>query len=167
MYDDEMRRRGAFRGDRMGLRLTMRERMADDGCLIAYAMGLRLTKTLTADEKVALLGPPWECTLPPDERHNFLLTPLMLETTDRKGETVYLAMVIAYVAERSDARTAICTAEHLARLTGHTARPVVAARLISDWLDEMVKSEQVFWHKLNHSFLERIEHPRETEKNGR
>ena len=162
MDHDEMERRGKFRGDRMFLRLTMQERMKDDGCLIADDMRLRLTRTLTSSEKVALLPPPWEGDIPLAERHDFLLTPLMLETTDRKGDTVYLAVVIAYVAEEGDARTAIRTAEHLAKLTGCPARAVVAARLISDRLDEMVQAEQVFWHELNHPFLERIERPPET-----
>ena len=162
MDADEMERRGKFRGDRLFLRLTMQERMKDDGCFIADDMGLRLTRTLTPSEKVALLPPPWEGDMPLAERNNFLLTSLILETTDRKGDTVYLAVVIAYVAEEKDARTAIRTAEHLARLTGYPARPVVAARLIGDWLDEMVQAEQVFWHELNHPFLERIERPPET-----
>lgn len=162
MDDDEMERRGKFRGDRLFLRLTMQERMEDDGWLIADDMGLRLTRTLTSSEKVALLPPPWEDDMPPAERHNFLLTPLMLETTDQKGDTMYLAVVIAYVAEERDAKTAIRTAEHLVRLTGHPARPVVAARLISDWLDEMVQAEHIFWHELHHPFLERIERPPET-----
>ena len=159
-----MERRGKFRGDRLFLRLTMQERMKHDGFIIADRMGLHLTRTLTPSEKVALLPPPWEDDMPPAERHNFLLTPLMLETTNRKGDTVYLTVVIAYVAEERDARSAIRTAEHLTRLTGHPARPVVAARLISDWLDEMVQAEQIFWHELHHPFLERIERPPETEE---
>ena len=161
---DEVERRGKFRGDRLFLRLTMGERMGDYGCLIAHDMRLNITRTLTPSEKVNLLSSEGKYDISQTDRHNFLFTPLMLETTDWKGQTVYLAVAIAYVAEVSDADVAIRTAEHLARLTGHPARPVIAARVISDHLDEMVEAEQVFWHELHHSFLEEIERPPETEE---
>ncbi len=160
--DDESERPGRFRGDRLFLRLTMREQMADDGCLIADDMGLRLIKTLSVSEKAVLLPPSGHDDMSPADRHNFLITPLMLETADRKDQTVYLVVVIAYVADARDGKVAIRTAEHLARLTGFPTRPVVAARLISDWLAEMVDARPVFWHELNHSSLERIERPPET-----
>lgn len=140
----------------------MREQIADDGCLIADHMGLSFIRTLSAGEKVALLPPSGQDGMTPSDRHNFLITPLMIEATDRQDETVYLAVTIAYIAEGRDAEVAIHTADHLARLTGHPARPVVAARLISDWLAEMVEADQVLWHELNHSFLERIERSPET-----
>ena len=161
MDDDEMRRRGTLRGDRLFLRLLMRNLLDDDGCLIADDLGLNLARTLTTREKIDLLPPLGQDGMTRTERHNFLVTPLMLETTDRKDQTVYLAVVIGYVAEQRDARIVIRTAEHLARLTGHPARPVVAARLVSDRLDAMVEAKEVFWHELDHPYLERLERPPE------
>jgi hypothetical protein len=136
--------------------------MADDGCLIADDMGLCFIRTLAASDKVTLLHLPGKEDMPPADRHNFLKTPLILETRDGQGQSVYLAVVIAYVAEERDAKVAIRTADHLARLTGNPARPVIAARFISDWLSEMVEAGQVFWHELDHPFLERIERRPET-----
>ena len=161
MDDDEMRRRGTFWGDRLFLRLLMRDLLDDDGCIVADDLGLDHIRTLTTREKIDLMPSLGQDGMTRAERHNFLVTPLMLETVDRKGQTVYVAVVIGYVSEQRDARIVIRTAEHLARLTGHPARPVVAARLISDRLDAMVEAKEVFWHVLDHSFLERLERPLE------
>lgn len=157
MDDDEMRCLGILQGDRMFLRLLMRDLLDDDGCLVADGLGLTFVRTLTTREKIDLMPPLGQDGMTRTERHNFLVTPLMLETTDRKGQTVYLAVVIGYIAEQSDAKIVIRTAEHLARLTGHPARPVVAARIIGDRLDRMVAAKEVFWHELDHPFLERLE----------
>ena len=153
-----------FRGDRKFLRLTIKDLIKDDGPIVAYDMGLRFTRTLTNSDIADLVWSPQECDLTPDDRHNFLRTTLMLETTDKDGQTVYLAVVSAYIAEEVDARIAIRTAEHLTRLTGYPARPVVASRLVGDWVDELVESGQVFWHELNHKIFEKMESPPETEE---
>ncbi len=152
----------AFKGDRKFLNLIIWDLIKDDGLVVAYDMGLNLIKALNPGDKVALLPPLRDCDLSQTDRHNFVLTPLMLETTDVEGQTIYVAVVSAYIAEKSDAEIAIRTAEHLAKLTGYPARPVVASRHVGDWLDELVESSEVFWHELKHLTLEKMEDPPET-----
>ena len=154
--------RRVFRGDRKFLRLFINDLIKDDGHGVALDMGLRWIKTFTPDDKVALLPPPWEGDIPSDERREFLLTPLILETADTGGQIVYVAVVSAYIAEVADARSAIRTAEHLEHLTGYPARPVVAARFIGDRVDELVEAGRVFWHELTHKMFEKMEDPPET-----
>ena len=154
--------RRVFRGDRKFLRLIINDLIKDDGPVVAHDMGLRWIKTFTPEDKVALLPPPWAGDIPAGERREFLLTPLMLETADRSGQTVCVAVVSAYIAEAADARSAIRIAERLEGLTGYPARPVVAARLIGDRVDELVEAGRVSWHELTHKMFEKMEDPPET-----
>ena len=50
----------------------------------------------------------------------------VLETTDRNGQTVYVAVVIGYAAGQRDAGIIIHAAKRLARLAGRPARPAAA-----------------------------------------
>ncbi|CAI8049590.1 hypothetical protein GBAR_LOCUS27307 [Geodia barretti] len=128
--------------------------MATDGLAhrvapaIANAMELRLTKNLDGADLSALTAGQDISAISQNALESFLLSDLIMETTDGDGQTFYVAVESSYTADDRDTRRAIRNAEFMTRFTGQPARAAIAA-VRTDWdIDAQIASGAVYWYRL-------------------
>jgi hypothetical protein len=82
------------------------------GHIIARRMGLRKARTLTGDDLVDMIEIADTSDMDPRAIDSFVDADLVMEATDRDGETVYIAMEISYTANRNDTRPPPATSSY-------------------------------------------------------
>ena len=124
--------------------------------VIANAMGLRLAKNLDGGDLSALIAGQDMSGIPQNALESFLLSDLIMETTDKDGQIIYVAVESSFTADDRDTRRAIRNAEYMSRFTGQPARAAIAA-VRTDWnIDEQVASGAVYWYRLPDRLLQGI-----------
>ena len=94
--------------------------------IIVWDMGLKWTKTLTQDDLGALLARADTSGIPTNELRSFRRADLVIEATDQKGATCYIAVEISFTVNGRDTTRARRNAAFLTRFTGDRSYPAVA-----------------------------------------
>ena len=148
-------------GDMKGLFM---ERIArDDASIIASDMGLRWQKTLERSEVGAIADEAQRNDLVAgisrDNMRRFRRADLVVEATDRDGESYYVAVEVSYTADDRDTVRATRHAEYLTRFTGVPAYAAIASVYIDNRIEDVLTEDipqplgvsgetKVFWSRL-------------------
>ena len=125
-----------------------------EASIIAEDMGFQRTRTLTQDDLGALLARADTSSIPTNELRSFRRADLIIEATDQKGATCYIAVEISFTVNGRDTSRALRNAGFLTRFTGKYAYSAVAGLRRDDRIQGLVESGEVFWYQLDPEVLE-------------
>ena len=125
-----------------------------EASLIAEDMGFQRTKTLTQDDLGALIARADTSGIPTNELRSFRRADLVIEATDQKGATCYIAIEISFTVNGRDTTRARRNAAFLTRFTGDRSYPAVAGLRRDDRIHGLIESGEVFWYQLDAEVLE-------------
>ena len=125
-----------------------------EASLIAEDMGFQRTKTLTQDDLGALIARADTSGIPTNELRSFRRADLIIEATDQKGATCYIAVEISFTVNGRDTTRARRNAAFLTRFTGDRSYPAVAGLRRDDRIHGLIDSGEVFWYQLDAEVLE-------------
>ena len=122
--------------------------------LIAEDLGFTLVRTLDQQDIRALVQAQNTADIPANELRSFRRADLVLEATDRAGETCYLTVEVSFTANGRDTTRAIRNAGFLSRFTGRRCRAVVAGLHRDNRIQTSIESGAVSWYQLDPQTLE-------------
>ena len=125
-----------------------------EASIIAEDMGFQRTKTLTQDDLGALIARADTSGIPTNELRSFRRADLVIEATDQKGTTCYIAVEISFTVNGRDTTRARRNAAFLTRFTGDRSYPAVAGLRRDDRIHGLIESGEVFWYQLDAEVLE-------------
>jgi len=125
-----------------------------EASIIAEDMGFQRTKTLTQDDLGTLLARADTSGIPTNELRSFRRADLVIEATDQKGATCYIAVEISFTVNGRDTTRARRNAAFLTRFTGDRSYPAVAGLHRDDRIHGLIDSGEVFWYQLDPEVLE-------------
>ena len=125
-----------------------------EASIIAEDMSLQRTKTLTQDDLGALLARADTSGIPTNELRSFRRADLIIEATDQKGATCYIAVEISFTVNGRDTTRALRNAAFLTRFTGDRSYPAVAGLHRDDRIHGLIDAGEVFWYQLDPEVLE-------------
>ena len=125
-----------------------------EASIIAEDMGFQRTKTLTQDDLGTLLARADTSGIPTNELRSFRRADLVIEATDQKGATCYIAVEISFTVNGRDTTRARRNAAFLTRFTGDRSYPAVAGLRRDDRIHGLIDSGEVFWYQLDPEVLE-------------
>ena len=132
-----------------------RQAAIEQASLIARRMGLRRTKTLNSDDRLALTDAGGDLSdIPTSELYSFHNADLLMEAVDADGQGCYIAVEISFTANGRDTRRAVRNAEFLRRFTGQAAYAAVAGLQMDDRIESDLAAGDVFWYQLDPAVLE-------------
>ena len=120
-----------------------------EAALVARDMGLRRRRNLDQEEL-------WDMTEESDitgistgDIRSFRKADLVLEATDREGETCYVAVEVSYTVDERDTRRAIRNAEYLTRFTGIPAYAAVSGFNADYRIQDSIEDGLVSWYQMD------------------
>ena len=116
---------------------------------IAREMNLSRTKNLSQDDLWALIDRADTVGIPNNVLRSFRRADLIMEATDRDGETCYIAVEISFTVNGRDTTRALRNAEFLTRFTGKPAHAAVVGLRRDDRVHDLIKRGDVFWYQLD------------------
>jgi septal ring factor EnvC (AmiA/AmiB activator) len=122
--------------------------------LLAEELGFTLVRTLDQQDIRALVQAQNTTDIPANELRSFRRADLVLEATDRAGETCYLAVEVSFTANGRDTTRAVRNAGFLSRFTGTRCRAVVAGLHRDRRIQTSIESGAVSWYQLDPQALE-------------
>lgn len=122
--------------------------------LIAEDLGFTLVRTLDQQDIRALVQAQNTTDIPANELRSFRRADLIMEATDRAGETCYLAVEVSFTANGRDTTRAVRNAGFLSRFTGRRCRAVVAGLHRDNRIQTSIESGAVSWYQLDPQALE-------------
>lgn len=122
--------------------------------LLAEELGFTLVRTLDQQDIRALVQAQNTADIPANELRSFRRADLVLEATDRAGETCYLAVEVSFTANGRDTTRAVRNAGFLSRFTGRRCRAVVAGLHQDRRIQASIESGAVSWYQLDPQTLE-------------
>ena len=122
--------------------------------LIAEDLGFTLVRTLTRQGIRALVQSQNTSDIPANELRSFRRADLIMEATNRAGETCYLAVEVSFTANGRDTTRAVRNAGFLSRFTGRRCRAVVAGLHRDNRIQTSIESGAVSWYQLDPQALE-------------
>ena len=122
--------------------------------LIAEELGFTLVRTLTRQDIRALVQSQNTSDIPANEPRSFRRADLVLEATDRAGETCYLAVEVSFTVNERDTARAVRNAGFLSRFTGKRCRAVVAGLHRDRRIQTSIEYGAVSWYQLDPQTLE-------------
>lgn len=132
-----------------------RQAAIEQAAFIARRMGLRRTKTLNSDDRLALTDAGGDLAdIPINELYSFHNADLLMEAVDADGQICYIAVEISFTANGRDTRRAVRNAEFLRRFTGQAAYAAVAGLQMDDRIESDLAAGDVFWYQLDPAVLE-------------
>ena len=132
-----------------------RQAAIEQASFIARRMGLRRTKTLDSDDRLALTDAGGDLSdIPTNELYSFHNADLLMEALDADGQACYIAVEISFTANGRDTRRAVRNAEFLRRFTGQAAYAAVAGLQMDDRIASDLAAGDVFWYQLDPAVLE-------------
>ena len=132
-----------------------RQAAIEQAAFIARRMGLRRTKTLNSDDRLALTDAGGDLSdIPTSELYSFHNADLLMEAVDADGQVCYIAVEISFTANGRDTRRAVRNAEFLRRFTGQAAYATVAGLQMDDRIESDLAAGDVFWYQLDPAVLE-------------
>lgn len=154
-FDDievEVKRHSVQMGELKGI--FARSQFVSEAALVARDMGLRRTRNLDQDEL-------WDMTEESDitgistgDIRSFRRADLVLEATDREGETCYVAVEVSYTVDERDTRRAIRNAEYLTKFTGVPAYAAVAGFDVDYRIQDSIEDGLVSWYQMDPFILD-------------
>ena len=126
----------------------------EEATTIAREMGMRRTKNLTQDDLWDMIDSIDTTDIPTNELRSFRRADLILEATDSKGATCYIAVEISFTANGRDTSRACRNARFLTQFTDKSAYAAVAGLRRDDRIQEAINSGEVFWYQLAPEALE-------------
>ena len=132
-----------------------RQAAIEQASFIARRMGLRRTKTLNSDDRLALTDAGGDLSdIPTSELYSFHNADLLMEAMDADGQGCYIAVEISFTANGRDTRRAMRNAEFLRRFTDQAAYAAVAGLQMDDRIASDLAAGDVFWYQLDPAVLE-------------
>lgn len=132
-----------------------RQAAVEQATFIARRMGLRRTKTLDSDDRLALTDAGGDLAdIPTNELYSFHNADLLMEAVDADGQGCYIAVEISFTANGRDTRRALRNAEFLRRFTSKAAYAAVAGLQMDDRIESDLAAGDVFWYQLDPAVLE-------------
>ena len=132
-----------------------RQAAIEQASFIARRMGLRRTKTLDSDDRLALTDAGGDLSdIPTNELYSFHNADLLMEALDADGQACYIAVEISFTANGRDTRRAVRNVEFLRRFTGQAAYAAVAGLQMDDRIASDLAAGDVFWYQLDPAVLE-------------
>ena len=132
-----------------------RQAAIEQASFIARRMGLRRTKTLDSDDRLALTDAGGDLSdIPTNELYSFHNADLLMEAVDADGQGCYIAVEISFTANGRDTRRAVRNVEFLRRFTGQAAYAAVAGLQMDDRIASDLAAGDVFWYQLDPAVLE-------------
>ena len=122
--------------------------------LIAEDLGFTLVRTLNQQDIRALVQAQNTADISANELRSFRRADLIMEATDRAGETCYLAVEVSFTANGRDTTRAVRNAGFLSRFTGRRCRAVVAGLHRDNRIQTSIESGAVSWYQLDPQALE-------------
>jgi len=122
--------------------------------LIAEDLGFTLVRTLNQQDLKALVQSQNTADIPVNELRSFRRVDLIMEATDRAGETYYLVVEVSFTANGRDTTRAVRNAGFLSRFTGRRCRAVVAGLHRDRRIQTSIESGAVSWYQLDPQTLE-------------
>ena len=122
--------------------------------LIAEELGFTLVRTLNQQDIKALVQSQNTADIPTNELRSFRRADLIMEATNRAGETCYLAVEVSFTANGRDTTRAVRNAGFLSRFTGRRCRAVVAGLHRDNRIQTSIESGAVSWYQLDPQALE-------------
>jgi hypothetical protein len=116
--------------------------------LLAFDLGVTITKILTLGEIASLARSSDTTGIPPNELSSFIRADIIAEATDSNDVSCYIAIEASFTINGRDTRRTMRNAEYLARFTGDPAYAVVSGVHIDDRVVGLTQSGEVIWHQL-------------------
>ena len=117
--------------------------------LIAADMGYVLVRVLDMEQVRVLSLSEDAAGIPSNDLKSFHKADLVMEVTDRDGDTRYVAAEISFTANGRDTSRAIRNAGLLTRFTGKPSDAAVAGVRRDDRIEESIEAGEVFWYQLD------------------
>ena len=116
--------------------------------LLAFDLGVTITKILTLGEIASLARSSDTTGIPPNELSSFIRADIIAEATYSSDRPCYIAIEASFTINGRDTRRAMRNAEYMTRFTGEPAHAVVSGVHIDDRVVSLTQSGQVIWHQL-------------------
>ena len=116
--------------------------------LLAFDMGVTITKILTLGEIASLARSSDTTGIPPNGLSSFIRADIIAEATYSSDRPCYIAIEASFTINGRDTRRAIRNAEYMTRFTGEPAHAIVSGVHIDDRVAGLTQSGEVIWHQL-------------------
>ncbi|MYE54261.1 MAG: DUF16 domain-containing protein [Chloroflexi bacterium] len=120
-----------------------------EAALVARDMGLRRRRNLEQEELWDMTDESDITGISTGDIRSFRKADLVLEATDREGETCYVAVEVSYTVDERDTRRAIRNAEYLTRFTGTPAFAAVAGFDADYRIQDSIEDGLVSWYQMD------------------
>ena len=127
---------------------------ADFGPVIAYEMGMIMTRTLERKELVSMANQGIRDGMSKDSLRNFINADVIIEATQTDSSTCYIAVEASYTADHRDANRALRNVEFLTQFTGIPAYPCIVSVRNDRELAPDVLQGNIFWYPIPDQFWE-------------
>lgn len=143
----EVKRHSVQMGELKGI--FARSLFVEEAALVARDMGLRRARNLGQEELWDMTEASDTTGISTGNLRSFRKADLVLEATDREGETCYVAVEISYTVDGRDTRRAIRNAEYLTRFTGTPAYAAVAGFDADYRIQDSIEDGLVSWYQMD------------------
>ena len=126
----------------------------ENAAIIAREMGLRRTKTLSAEDIWDMIDSADTSGIPTNELKSFRRADLIMEATDKAGKICYIAAEISFTVNGRDTARAIRNAEFLTRFTDKRAYAAVSGVHRDNRIRDRIEAGDVFWHEMDRVVLQ-------------
>ena len=122
--------------------------------VIAYEMGMTMTRTLDRKELVSMANQGIRDGMSKDSLRSFINADVIIEATQADSSTCYIAVEASYTADHRDTDRALRNAGYMTQFTGLPARPcIVSVQNIRELGPEILQGN-VFWYPIPDQFWE-------------
>lgn len=143
----EVKRHSVQMGELKGI--FARSLFVEEAALVARDMGLRRARNLGQEELWDMTEASDTTGISTGNLRSFRKADLVLEATDREGETCYVAVEISYTVDGRDTRRAIRNAEYLTRFTGTPTYAAVAGFDADYRIQDSIEDGLVSWYQMD------------------
>ena len=120
---------------------------------MALIMGLQSARLLPVEEVDELALKLRETGVSGDDLENFRKSDMII-AADARGETVYIAVEVAFTVSRRHTGRAIRNARCLTRVTGKPASAAVIGLSLDNGVRALIESGEVYWRPLVDKYLQ-------------
>ena len=127
---------------------------ADFAPVIAYEMGMIMTRTLERKELVSMANQGIRDGMSKDSLRSFINADVIIEATRADAATCYITVEASYTADHRDADRALRNAGYMTQFTGLPAQPcIVSVQNVRELGPEILQGN-VFWYPIPDQFWE-------------
>lgn len=151
VLETEVKRHSVDIGQLKGL--LARNIIIDEAALVARVMGFRRIRNLPREELWDLTEASDISDISTDDIRSFRKADLVVEATNRQGETCHIAVEISYTVDERDTSRALRNADFLTKFTGIPAYAAVSGLQLDSRIQSSIDSGEVFWHQMDPEIL--------------